>query len=392
MKKQLINYSKLLLLTVLFVGAYGCQTEQLNLNDEMITANAKGKKNKAANNARTFSECTSVYQTTDLYAGQHILVGNVSVEVVGDNYHITYNITDDGYCLTSTHLSVVSDPNDFPMTNKGNPKNGHFEFSGTHDCVSTFTYEVPTSKGNFIAAHAVVNCVVSGESSDTAAELVLPDSVNVCITDKASPTNPLASYFNITIAEGNSLSGDHLAWCLDWLRGLDNGTCFDGGVYSSYDSEAIAMINQAAIDAYTGSNPFGGPLFNKTENFGAMNWLMNQDLSAYNYADVQFAIWKMVEQAFTNDVFGADFDDTNGMALYNMAMEHNDFVPGCDEFEIVIIVDHNYGLQPIFVLVPVPCDTPEPGDCDETAWAAGCDFPGNNWATYFQYGEESGEN
>ena len=97
-----------------------------------------------------------------LWAGRnHEEVGLVLVDWEDeDTLRITYE-TVEGCYLIETHLAVVNDPDDFPMTNSGNPKIGHFPYANYHDPpVTEFTYYVDVEgEGEFyIAAHAVVCC------------------------------------------------------------------------------------------------------------------------------------------------------------------------------------------------------------------------------------------
>lgn len=97
--------------------------------------------------------------TVILYAAQDIPVGEVNVGTSGDKLTVTFEITDDDWCLKETHLHVWGDGDDAPVNNKGNPVPGQFEYSGTHECVGSFPYttdEDPYTKWN-IAAHAVVS-------------------------------------------------------------------------------------------------------------------------------------------------------------------------------------------------------------------------------------------
>lgn len=98
---------------------------------------------------------------SDLYAGRdHQVVGQVLVDYCPDTITITYE-TFDCWSIVETHLEVVDDPADFPLTKKGNPKIGHFTYAMEHDPTETeVTYVVPvTGSGPFyIAAHAVVYC------------------------------------------------------------------------------------------------------------------------------------------------------------------------------------------------------------------------------------------
>ncbi|GAA4973423.1 hypothetical protein [Algibacter aquimarinus] len=162
MRPQFTYLLRLFSLTVLLFVSFSCETE--SLSDDIDS-----KSDSSKDNSELLSDCATQYKT-DLYAGQHILVGEVSVITNGANYEITYKITNNNYCITSTHLSVVSSPNDFPMGGGGNPKNGHFEYGDDNlSCVKDITYLVPKSKGSYIAAHAVVDYNDEGNSSQETA-------------------------------------------------------------------------------------------------------------------------------------------------------------------------------------------------------------------------------
>lgn len=381
-KNTLFNQSKLLIMkinlskfyTILFsacilmVAFSSCQKEPLNADSDLDLSpdsNVLAKQSRVA--TFTWPECENQVATeVDLIAGQNILVGTVNVEVVGANYEITYNITNAGYCISETHLSVVTDKLNFPLNNAGNPVIGAFEYSMTHECISSYTYTVPTSKGTFIAAHAVVHCISDVPSE--AFEMSLPDEVDVCVTAKGVPNH----YFNIDIAPENSLSGSYGAWCADQDARLDNGHCFTADVYSSY--EAL---------------PEGK--FEHPENFGAVNWLMNQgfigteaspELGNYTFGDIQIAIWRLVDDSVCVDCeFTGPYNNDRIDMLVAMALMNKAFVPSCGE-DVVILLVPTDDSQSIFITIPAPC-----GDCEETAFGAGCGFPGANWFTWFQYGD-----
>ncbi|TDU34496.1 hypothetical protein BXY82_2821 [Gelidibacter sediminis] len=357
-------YTILFGVSLLFGTFLSCQTEPLDAEQDLsLDSNVLANKSKVATFKWPACE-NELSSEVNLYAGQNILVGTVIVEVIGANYEITYKLTNSGYCLAATHLSVVNDKLDFPMNNGGNPVIGHFEYSENHDCISSYTYTVPTSKGTYIAAHAVVHCV-SDVTSDAFA-MALPDQVNVCVAAKGVPNN----YYDINIASGTSLSGSYGAWCLDQDARLDNLDCFTGDVYSSYE----------ALPEDKFENP---------ENFGAVNWLMNQGfigqdsqgLGDYTFGDIQIAIWKLVDDSVCVDCeFTGPFNNDRVDILVAMALEHTDFIPSCGDDVIIILVPTD-DKQSIFISIPAPC-----GNCEETAFGAGCGFPGANWFTWFQYG------
>lgn len=355
-------------LIVLLIFA-GCQTEPLSSESGLTSADAKFQKS----NLRFDWSCTTTASTVDLYAGQHILVGNVSVTDDGTDYKITYNITNSGYCLTATHLSVEKSPSDFPITNSGNPKVGHFEYSESHDCVSSYTYTVPMDEGDYIAAHAVVNCTTGG------AEVVyasLPATTNFCIQTGREIDNA-RSYLKMDIAEG-PLAGSYWAWCADESKSINSsngGACYENYNVYSLNDDLSSILSQP-------------------ENLDNALWLINNseqllDSGNYLYGNIQWALWKLFNNQECNSCnynlkLPSGDITIKGMELYNMALTNGEgYVPECGENTIAFIDDGVH--QPLIIKVPIPCDN---GDCEETAWGAGCGFPGNQWATYFHYGTE----
>lgn len=358
-------------LFVAILGLTSCQDEAIDASEEelleegLLTSKKKNKKGSGV----TFDMSQSCYvtSTTDLYAGQNILVGNVSVSENGGMFTITYNLSN-GYCLTETHLSVVESPEDFPMGGGGNPKNGHFEYSESHDCVSSYSYEVPVSKGSYIAAHAVVNCTSDSDSSEFSENIAsLPLNEEVCVTAKGDAD----SYFDINIAGDSFLAGDYNAWCIDLYKSLNDDQCFNADI--------VPLLNGSANSAV-----------HKPENLGAVSWIMNQDFvsQGYTFGEVQWAIWELLEDDNTPNYYCClgDWEMTKGEEIVAMAVENLTFTPSCgDQFGIAILPT-NTSIQPVVISIPVECN--EVQECEETAWGDGCDFPGNNWATYFQYSPE----
>lgn len=109
----------------------------------------------------------------DLLAGQTTLAGQVCVSNDAESLYVEYSTTD-GWCLTETHLHVATDVEDIPTTpgKNSNPIPGQFEYSGTHDCVTSSTYEIPLEDeisecpaDIVVAAHAVVRKEGSEETA-----------------------------------------------------------------------------------------------------------------------------------------------------------------------------------------------------------------------------------
>jgi hypothetical protein len=109
--------------------------------------------------------------TSNLYATRQLIdVGDVVVERTSTtNLRITYMV-DEGCYLLETHLEVVTDDDNFPMTGSGNPKIGKFTYAtDPHDPMTTQAiYDVtvnPTDTTFYIAAHAVVSCGCKRETA-----------------------------------------------------------------------------------------------------------------------------------------------------------------------------------------------------------------------------------
>lgn len=361
------NYAYLLLAFML-IGVYSCETESVeaSTNEENLTQAKKGKVE-----FNLTQEC-SISESTNLYAGQNILVGTVDVVIEGDNYIITYNLTNEDYCITETHLSVVDTPSDFPLNGGGNPKIGQFVYSDSHDCESSVSYSVPTSEGAYIAAHAVVNCIPSYDISDIDASL--PEVADFCIRTGREVENS-RGYLKFTTNE-DPIAGTYWAWCADRSRDIaasGEDKCYeDFNVYTLND-DLSAFIPQ-------------------TDNLDNLLWLLNNvdsilDSGDYLYGNVQWAIWKLLNDDTCNNCnenlsLPPGDITVKGMEVYNMAITNGEgYEAGCGENTLVFFDD---GVrQPVFIQIPIECDTNY--TCSETAWGDGCDFPGNSWATYFHY-------
>jgi hypothetical protein len=100
--------------------------------------------------------------TSTLYAGQDMDVGTVEVSEDSDYIYVLFTITDDEWSITETHVDIQTTADGFDLTNKDNPKVGHFAYSDEHDYEPWVEYAIPKSdipdvSGDFVvAAHAVV--------------------------------------------------------------------------------------------------------------------------------------------------------------------------------------------------------------------------------------------
>lgn len=98
---------------------------------------------------------------TDLvYGRKQEKVGDVLITHNWRELIITYDAAD-GWTITETHVAVGKTLNDIPTTKKGNPKIGHFPYSGktgTHVEYRISFSELGVERGDtvIVAVHAVV--------------------------------------------------------------------------------------------------------------------------------------------------------------------------------------------------------------------------------------------
>lgn len=105
-------------------------------------------------------------EVLDLYAGQHILAGSITVSNTDTELHITVETSGD-WQISQTHL-YVGDAADMPTTPaSGNPMVGLFPHSDTHSpAVTSFSYSIPLANLDScfaIALHADVQRVENGQ-------------------------------------------------------------------------------------------------------------------------------------------------------------------------------------------------------------------------------------
>ena len=142
---------------ILILMMFGCEK---TTDNEMITDDNLNVTNPA-DLLRSAVICE-----VSLIAAQNMPVGTVSSEFndAGDQLTVTYSITNTEWCIIETHLDVQIDPDNFPMTNSGNPKVGQFAYGGNLSCETLWSQSIDLSiidgweAGNsvYIAANASV--------------------------------------------------------------------------------------------------------------------------------------------------------------------------------------------------------------------------------------------
>lgn len=286
---------------------------------------------------------------TNLIAGQHTNVGNVSVWNDEDNLYVKYaTITN---CeITETHLHVATSLDGIPQTKKDNPIPGQFDHKNDshHAGITEYVYKIPLNGWTvgdelYIAAHAVVE--------------ELPLHIGTIGNLEACHVNE-DSYLEI-LFDGETYAG----WCADLSYIIECDEEYTGTLYSILDPTA-------PVD--------------KPENLDLVYYVLNTDYShlGARWQEIQVAIWTLLDdtiparppvrfyfiQAIVDQIVADAYANGEG------------FVPGEDDLIGFIIGTETLDgktAQPLIILIP------RLGG--ETAWGDGFDFPGDNWAMYFNY-------
>jgi len=292
--------------------------------------------------------CDDPY-STDLVAGggneaSANVVGAVEVCNDGEVLYVTYVIEDADTCLLETHLQVATSLDGIPQTKKDNPIPGQFEFAEKHNCVTEYTYELNLDEWTvgtelFIAAHSVVQ-MSSSVTSDTCASVV--EASTQGFLKNGSPvsldrSNPESALGERDYSQGSTVSFFSLG--------------FEGEIILSFDSLVGGMMS-----VYEATNGTGYPLETAEvyvsrdgENWTFLGVADNLPQLDLGYVESNFTLGKCIS-------YVKIIDTTNATPHANDA----------DAFDLDA------------VCTSYSCN-------EETAWGDGTDFPGKNWATYFNY-------
>ncbi len=312
----------------------------------------------------------------DIFAGKNTKAGEVLITLNGDLLNVTFS-ADDGWAFSETHLSVTNSLDEVPATEGGNPAIGLFEYHANHTpAVTEFTYNNISVDGNsqvYILAHAEVRPVLQWKTNLEEFSNSLPAEA---IMSVQYPVAGSTSYFKTTITEGGILDDTFNGWCIDVDNVIYNNMDYPVKVISSYDP---------------GFSSLG--LVENPQNMDLVNWIISQnfpgtaapDFNTYTYGDVQRAIWELLDDNYSESGLGLWSEERVKGILEEAAANGEDFVPQCgDKIAVILLpVDLTQPFQITMVEYPAACD-PVYGS-SETAWAAGYDFGGSNWAKYFTF-------
>ena len=321
-----------------------------------------------------------VREVRELYAGQHQLVGTVSVSDDGANLYVNYQLTDSTWLLQTTHLYVGA-----TAPKKNAP--GSFQFHHEGVFSETDAYEIPLSELGgagtelFVAAHAEVRRIVGYEDLDyDAFDSSLPTSAPVSFLPVQGTSD---AYWNITVSGGSSIDGSYEGWCIDAGRILPPGNVYTANVLSSLDPN---LADYGVLE--------------KPENIDLINYILNQDLvgqpspsgGVYTYGDVQVAIWTLIDDEISTAGLGPWTQQHVDEIVDDAELNGSGYLPGCNDRVAVILVPvdpaGNIIGQVTIIVLTFPCEPTLGGE--ETAWAKG-DYTFSrgrsrrSWGSYFTY-------
>lgn len=274
-------------------------------------------------------------------------------------------------CLKETHVDVAEFLEGIPQK-KGKPAINKFSFSDRHDCISNYRYSIPMDiyAGDilYVAAHAKVSMLDYMTDIQTALPAsVTASAVSPGLSDKQS-------YLDIQLFGGGVLNGWYDGWSADG-NGIMISPSSPAKVFSSYGNVPIDAVSIRY-------------------NIDLVNWILNHKfighqskagLGAYTWADVQYAIWKLIE--FDNNEWVTHLTPEAIASLMNLyslerveeivnaaKAEGEGFVAGCND-QMAIVVNPVNGAQS--AIVPArPKDLVKPcGTREADAWPHGLQFP-----------------
>jgi len=376
---------------------------------------------------------------TDLLAGQTLDVGDILVWNNGDTLYVQYVITDPDWCLTETHLQVATALTGIPQNKNGNPIPGHFEENDEHDCVSEvlYTYDLEEKGWSsddllYIAAHAVVSSQPIGESEtilygsqrDTLLEEFDNGLYRIDLeagtatrlfdtgeTDKNSPNALGYDPANMRLYYMKySKSGPSVLYFYDIVGGMEyaaglyipdqvvvGASFYDGAYYYIPDDTADLYKVTLDADGYVINYELVCGNFNgsnlATYRFGdfaidevGMLYASTGSTAEFFKLDIGICEYSLIADSTTlNTALGVQVSFGSDGTLYGHKAGTGEFFEidltdgtmssigfvASDERDPELFSDLASGK----FFVPIT----------ETAWAAGSDFPGKNWATYFTY-------
>jgi hypothetical protein len=357
-------------------------------------------------------------------ASSAVDVGDVLVWNGAGNLYVKYVIDDPDWCITQTHLDVATLLSLIPQKN-GNPIPGHFDYADMHDCVTEYTYTVPLNGWTvdtalFIAAHAVVwdktsetsTTVFSSTNTDItevngtpvtakAVSANEPFSYPTCAaytpddTNKSVWDNGIGSAFNTFAAAPaadwiwNVLNPEHPILG-DWVKFQETfsvpGLPVGGTLYITADNGYKAMLNGTDVGSAQLGPGFPGTLRETVSTpppqqgdwgVASQGW---QSVEAYSLSGLVSGENSLMITA-TNEYMWND-GGYSGPDYYYGNWNPPGGSVNADPSPGTGIGGDGICRNPGGLIFKATMDYYARS---ETAWGAGSNFSGRNWATYISY-------
>jgi len=354
-----------------------------------------------------------------LYAGQDIEVGTVTVWNDAEYIYVTYHISEENWYLTETHLHIGESLDDFPLAGRwGNPVPGHFDYIGTHEYITEYTYEISldyigAESGDelIIAAHAVV-VEITIETGTLTPELdwTRSSEEDVSHFEGRGAQWALEQGFDIELDPEELVWDGGTEYQNDLRAGINPDISYATWIYDyadgdSHDGYADLRRFQADFDIPEGYEITSGKL--ESVNEGYDNQIPIND-NIYIFVNEDLLFWG---GTIINVEGATEFEGMEGKeAIRGGTVGDRDpletdgwYIPGtipdvdvADFFEGENTLDvfaEEFSLWGAMHELVLTLDYEETMIYDETAWAAY--EPGEirftergNWATYFEYSVE----
>jgi hypothetical protein len=340
---------------------------------------------------------SSCLQTYPLVAGGGngigTKAGTVYIQDDGDHLSVVVSSGTAGHVMYSVHAEAQCDLDNFPLTNKGNPKVGQMEINMAFQGGTGFV-EFDLAKPDCGEAPILVgvHAVVEAKSGIQALDLILPQPVEYKLSKDAG-SDEGASFFDTKFKGESFLSGLVVdGYCVDVEHTISTKPVHEGTAYSYLDP---FLANTNIV---------------KPENLDLVAWVINHFAPGDLLVDdagimephilssgtLQRAIWYITDEEQATAGLGKSWSDDWAQHIADQAMENDFYEPGCDDLVPIVLVPVVEEKQHTIIQVRlaelgIPCDVG--GGGLETAWAAmpgmieplGFQFHGSNWFTYVEF-------
>lgn len=297
-------------------------------------------------------------------------VGTVTITNDANNLFVAIEITDLDWCVVQAHVDMAATAADIPQTKKGNPSPGQFAYSATYPLdfpceQSPAPFVIPLTgfapgDALVVAVHTEVVSAID-ECYETVWQIGDVEVVN-------ATTDWLENYadeFNWGTPSGPTTAGPNLGteqpgFADPFIVGTTPTAEFP------YNSNYNAGYANDFDVQWSGGLPFGGKL--------TVSWSPGQSATEKKVVSDGFptTTWTQVGSPSPGQGYFLD--------RYPLAEDYVDVNPVADGTHTVRF-QHTQGDGTFWdwVLLEKPCER------NETAWAEGAQFDGNNWGMYIPY-------